>query len=184
MPQPLPDSWPARLRRRAGHVLLSLRAFSPYAAAALLLLALGRSPINETLNLLFYDLVIGMRASPSGADSGILVVAIDEEDIRRYGWPIDDALLCRGIDRLLSGGATAVGLDIYRDKGVGPDQECLRQRFRDEPRLVSIFNVAGPIGPVPGRPSMIWCWILTASCGVISSMWVARTRPRWRCRCG
>ncbi len=152
MPQPLPDSWPARLRRRAGHVLLSLRAFSPYAAAALLLLALGRSPINETLNLLFYDLVMGMRASPSGADSGILVVAIDEEDIRRYGWPIDDALLCRGIDRLLSGGATAVGLDIYRDKGVGPDQECLRQRFRDEPRLVSIFNVAGPIGPVPGTP--------------------------------
>ncbi len=127
-------------------------ALSPYGVAAALLLTLNRLPINETLNLVFYDLVTSLRPAPSGIDKSILLIGIDEGDIRRFGWPIDDRLLCEAVDRLLQNGALAIGLDIYRDKGVGPNQECLRQRFRDDPRLVSIFNVAEAIGPVPGTP--------------------------------
>ena len=127
-------------------------ALSPYGVAAALLLTLNRLPINETLNLVFYDLVTSLRPAPSGIGKPILLIGIDEGDIRRFGWPIDDRLLCEAVDRLLQNGALAIGLDIYRDKGVGPNQECLRQRFRDDPRLVSIFNVAEAIGPVPGTP--------------------------------
>ena len=127
-------------------------ALSPYGVAAALLLTLNRLPVNETLNLVFYDLVTGLRPAPSGIGRPILLIGIDEGDIRRFGWPIDDRLLCDAVDRLLQNGALAIGLDIYRDKGVGPNQECLRQRFRDGPRLVSIFNVAEAIGPVPGTP--------------------------------
>ena len=36
---------------------------------------------------------------------------------------------------------------------VGRQQQCLRDRFRDEPTLVSIFNVASGIAPVPGTPT-------------------------------
>ena len=46
-----------------------------------------------------------------------------------------------------------IGLDIYRNKGVGPGQECLRRQARTNPRLVSIFNAAESIGPIPGTPS-------------------------------
>ena len=35
---------------------------------------------------------------------------------------------------------------------MGEQQQCLRDRFRDEPTLVSIFNVAAGIAPVPGTP--------------------------------
>lgn len=144
--------WLDRLGRRRGRLAAQLQELTPYGVAAVLLLALGRSPVNETLNLLVYDLVTSLRPAASGVGRPITIIGIDEGDIRRFGWPIDDRLLCRAIDRLRDGGALAIGLDIYRDKGVGTDQECLRRRFRDEPRLVSIFNVAEAIGPVPGTP--------------------------------
>ena len=42
---------------------------------------------------------------------------------------------------------------VCRDQGVGPEQQCLRDRFREEPTLVSIFNVASGIAAVPGTPA-------------------------------
>lgn len=61
-------------------------------------------------------------------------------------------MFCEAFDALNAAGVVAIGFDIYRDKGVGPNQQCLRDRFRDEPTLVSIFNVASAIPPVPGTP--------------------------------
>ncbi len=130
-----------------------VRTLVPYAVAGLLLLGLQRSPINETLNLLLYDLITSLRKAPPGTDKPITIIGIDESDISNYGFPIDDRVLCDVIDRLAAEGAVAIGLDIYRDTGVGPAQECLRERFRTNPRLVSIFNVAEAIGPVPGTPA-------------------------------
>jgi len=79
-------------------------------------------------------------------------VGIEESDIQRFGWPIDDGLFCDAFDALNAADVKAIGFDIYRDKGVGPNQQCLRDRFRDEPTLVSIFNVAADIAPIPGTP--------------------------------
>ncbi|MEB3331505.1 MAG: CHASE2 domain-containing protein [Synechococcaceae cyanobacterium] len=137
---------------RARRLAAQLRQLLPYGMAGAALVALQLSPINETLNLLFYDLITGLRPAASARARPVALIGIDEGDIARYGWPIDDSLLCRAIDRLLAGGALAVGLDLYRDKGVGPQQQCLRERFRREPRLVSIFNAAEGIPAVPGTP--------------------------------
>jgi len=139
---------PAALRSR-----LALKRLAPYGAAALLLVALQRSGVAEALDLQLYDLVTTLRPAPSAAGLPIAILGIDEGDIAAYGWPIDDGLFCRAIDRLLQDGAVAVGLDIYRDRGVGPDQQCLRDRFSREPRLVSIFNAAEGIQAVPGTPA-------------------------------
>ncbi|NDF63260.1 MAG: CHASE2 domain-containing protein, partial [Synechococcaceae bacterium WBB_3_034] len=49
-------------------------------------------------------------------------------------------------------GVVAIGLDLYRDKGVGPQQQCLRETVRTNPKLVSIFNAAEGIDPIPGTP--------------------------------
>jgi len=129
-----------------------LKAALPYGLAAGALLALHASPINQTLNLVFYDLITDLRPAASAQDRPISLIAIDEPDIARFGWPIDDALLCNAIDRLLAGGASAVTLDLYRDKGVGDQQQCLRDRFQRDPRLVSIFNAAEGIGAIPQTP--------------------------------
>lgn len=129
-----------------------LKAALPYGLAAGALLALHASPINQTLNLLFYDLITGLRPAASAQGRPISLISIDEQDIARFGWPINDALLCNAIDRLLAGGAGAVTLDLYRDKGVGAQQQCLRDRFQRDPRLVSIFNAAEGIGAIPQTP--------------------------------
>ena len=137
-------------RRRIQQLLLRL---APYGLAALVLRGLELSQVLEGVNLLVYDLITHLRPAPSGRALPIVLIGISEADIRTFGWPIDDRLLCDAIDRLSSDGATAIGLDLYRDKGVGPAQACLPQRVRSNPRLVSIFNVADGIGAIPGTPA-------------------------------
>ena len=147
--QPLPPARQRRWRWRPRPLLLRL---APYGGAALILLGLARGGISESLDLLLYDAVTSLRPAPSGQALPIAIVGIDEGDIDHYGWPIDDAILCRAIDQALAAGASAVGVDLYRDKGIGPNQACLRERSRAEPRLVTIFNAAEGIEALPGSP--------------------------------
>ena len=130
-----------------------LLRLAPYGAAALVLLGLMRSGITESIDLLVYDAVTTLRPAPSAKDLPITIIGIDEGDIDRYGWPIDDTILCRAIERAAAAHATAIGVDLYRDKGIGPNADCLPQLARREPRLITIFNGAEGIEPVPGAPA-------------------------------
>ena len=136
--------------KRPAQLLLRI---GPYLVALVVLALLRQSGLAQTVDLALYDLITSRREAPSGLDSPITLIGIEESDIQRYGWPIDDGLFCRGIDGLRRGGASAIGFDLYRDQGVGPEQQCLRDRFRQEPTLVSIFNVASGIAAVPGTPA-------------------------------
>ena len=125
---------------------------APYGGALLLLAGLFRSGITESLDLLLYDGVTSLRPAPSAKPLPITIVGIDEGDIAHYGWPIDDGVLCRAIARAAAGGARAIGLDLYRDRGVGSQRDCLPQLVQREPRLITIFNVAEGIAAVRGTP--------------------------------
>ena len=95
--------WPARLRhslKQGGRVA---RRGAPYAVAGLILLGLQRLPLTETLDLLWYDLITTLRPAPSGKEHPISLVGIDDGDIGAFGWPIDDAILCRAIHRITKG---------------------------------------------------------------------------------
>lgn len=129
-----------------------LKLAAPFGAAGLLLIALDRSGVSEALDLKLYDLITTVRPAPSAIGLPITIIGVSEDDIANYGWPIDDSIFCEAIDRLVQGGALAVGLDFYRDRGVGLEQECLRSRFRRDPRLVAIFNAASGIQTIPGTP--------------------------------
>ena len=122
-----------------------LKTTGPYLAALGILVLLRSTGLAQTLDLVIYDLITSQRSEGSGQDQPITLVGIEESDIQRFGWPIDDGIFCEAVDALNAGGVTAIGFDIYRDKGVGEQQQCLRDRFRDEPTLVSIFNVAAGI---------------------------------------
>ncbi len=129
------------------------RALLPYGAAALVLFGLRQTLVAEGVDLQIYDLITWLHPRPPVRPSPVILIGVSEVDIAGYGWPIDDSLICRAIATLSRDGAAAIGLDFYRDKGVGPQQECLRQEARTNPRLVSIFNVAEGIGPIPGTPT-------------------------------
>ena len=130
-----------------------IQSAGPYLVAVLVLVMLRSTGLAQTIDLVIYDLITSKRSEGSGRDTPITLVGIEESDIQRFGWPIDDGLFCDAFDALNAADVQAIGFDIYRDKGVGPEQQCLRDRFRDEPTLVSIFNVAADIAPVPGTPS-------------------------------
>lgn len=129
-----------------------LQSTGPYLAAIVVLVLLRSTDLAQTLDLVIYDLITSQRSEGSGQDQPITLVGIEESDIQRFGWPIDDGIFCDAFDALNASGVTAIGFDIYRDQGVGAEQQCLRDRFREEPTLVSIFNVAAGIGAVPGTP--------------------------------
>jgi adenylate cyclase len=124
-----------------------------YGVAALILWGLETSRILQSVNLLVYDYVTSTSKAPSGQSQPIVLIGISESDIQAYGWPIDDSLLCEAVDRLSRAGVKAIGLDLYRDKGIGAQQNCLRETIQRNPALVSIFNVADGIASIPGAPT-------------------------------
>jgi adenylate cyclase len=140
-------------RTRVSRLRQLLLLAAPYGGATLLLAGLQQTGISQSLDLLLYDSVTSLRPARSAAKLPITIVGIGEDDIRHFGWPIDDAILCRGIERAAAAGASAIGLDLYRDVGSGAGKACLPRLIRREPRLIGIFNVAEAIGPIPGSPA-------------------------------
>ena len=124
-----------------------------YGAAALLLGGLASLGISESIDLLLYDAVISLKSTDSASHYPVTIVGIDEGDINHYGWPIDDAVLCSAISKALEANASAIGLDLYRDQGVGNQQTCLRALIEQNPNLITIFNAAEGVKAPPGTPA-------------------------------
>jgi adenylate cyclase len=108
----------------------------------------------QTANLLLYDLTVRLRPAPEGASTPVRLISIDEQDLQQLGWPLEDALLIRAIQRLDQAGAAAFGLDLYRDIGVGDAHAALRQLSRSNPRLVSVFSHVDGIRAIQGTPAI------------------------------
>ena len=125
----------------------------PYAAAALVLLVLQQSRLLQTANLLLYDFALRLRPAPDGATTPVRVIGIDEQDLHALGWPLDDDKLIEAIQRLDQAGAAAIGLDTYRDLGAGDTHAALRQLFKSNPRLVSVFSHVDGIKAIRGTPA-------------------------------
>ena len=132
----------------------TLRRLIPYAIATGLLVGLQHSPVVETTNLLVYDLALHLRNRTDNNGDEILdwpitVVGINEADLERFGWPLDDSLLCSALQRIDALGAKAIGLDLYRDQA----KPCLQQEVQRNPRLISIRNEGDGIAAIPGTPA-------------------------------
>ena len=152
-PPQLPSELRARAERRRWPWRRIATQLGPYAAAALVLLVLQSSRLKQTANLILYDLTVRLRPAPDGAATPVRLIGIDEQDLQQLGWPLDDALLIRAIQRLDQAGAAAIGLDLYRDIGVGDAHSALRQLSRSNPRLVSVFSHVDGIRAIRGTPA-------------------------------
>ena len=89
-----------------------LQRIGPYTAAVLVLVLLRSTGLSQTVDLLVYDLITTQRPAPSGSDTPITLIGIEESDIQRFGWPIDDGLFCDAFDRLNTSGVDVIGFDI------------------------------------------------------------------------
>ena len=126
---------------------------TPYGIAALLSWGFSTSGIAETLNLLLYDASTQLRQLPSGRHTPVRLIGITEADIQRYGWPINDRLLAKALERLDQAGTSAIGLDLYRDGPVQPGHDDFTEAIKQNPKLIGIFSLADGISAPPSLPA-------------------------------
>jgi len=101
------------------------------------------------------DLLLRLRPS-SPLNNRLLVVGIDEEDLREVGtWPIPDQVLADLIERLNESNPRAIGLDIYRDLPVDPGHEQIVELFEQQENLIGIEKLEYEDGSKVDAPQVL-----------------------------
>lgn len=103
------------------------------------ILAMRHSGMLQAWELRQYDATTMRLAQPATVPD-VVLLAITDQDLARWGWPIPDATLANLLAATLDGGARAVGLDIYRDVPVGEGRVDLLTVLRD-PRVAVISRL-------------------------------------------
>jgi adenylate cyclase len=76
------------------------------------------------------------------ADPRIVIVTIDESDIKKLGqWPMSDAVMARLLLTLKQQNPRVIGLDLYRNLPVEPGHQELVKVFASTPNLIGIKKV-------------------------------------------
>ncbi|MEL6350442.1 MAG: CHASE2 domain-containing protein [Cyanobacteria bacterium J06627_28] len=86
-----------------------------------------------------------------GTDTEIVVVTIDEYDIRAANdWPIPDGILAELISKISEQSPRAIGMDLYRDLPEEPGHDELIAVFESTPELIGVEKVIGSrVDPPP-----------------------------------
>ncbi|KPQ39665.1 MAG: putative transmembrane sensor domain [Phormidium sp. OSCR] len=101
------------------------------------------------------DLFLRLRPS-SALNERLLVVGIDEDDLREVGtWPIPDQVLADLIERLNESNPRAIGLDIYRDLPVDPGHEQIVELFEQQKNLIGIEKLEYEDGSKVDAPQVL-----------------------------
>jgi CHASE2 domain-containing sensor protein len=99
-----------------------------------------------------YDQLLRQRPSEP-ADSRILLVGANEEDIRQYQHPLPDAVLAQLIEKLEQYRPVAIGLDIYRDQPVALGHASLVAHLQQNHHLVTVCTLGTNPGNAVAPPS-------------------------------
>ncbi|MEA5621821.1 CHASE2 domain-containing protein [Nostoc sp. UHCC 0251] len=113
-----------------------------YVTAPILLLRFAGLLQGGEWNML--DQFFCWRLLLESPEKRIVIVTIDEEDIRKVGkWPIPDQVLAKAIANIKAQQPRAIGLDIYRDLPVEPGHQDLVNIFKSTSNLYGIEKVVG-----------------------------------------
>ncbi|NMG09241.1 CHASE2 domain-containing serine/threonine-protein kinase [Brasilonema sp. UFV-L1] len=106
-----------------------------------LLFAVQQLGVLEPLEIRLFDQMMQMRAD-SGPDSRLLIVAVTEDDIKKWKSPTSDRLSGQVLDNLLGKleqyQPRAIGLDIYRDLPIEPGHNMLLKRLQQSDIIIPI----------------------------------------------
>ena len=99
--------------------------------------------------LMFYDHVVRQRAEhqPAAADPRIVICGMTEDDLIKYGHPLDDAKLADLLEKIAAAGPCVVGVDIYRDLKEPRSGEYYAKLAETLPRLENVIMIER----LPGR---------------------------------
>ena len=106
----------------------------------------------QPLELKVFDQMLSMR-SPLASDNRLLVVTIDDVDIKQHErgrGSLSDGLLLRLLTKLEQYQPQAIGLDIYRDFPVEPQQPELAKQLQQNQKLIAVCKVSDVENNVEG----------------------------------
>ncbi|MFN6567411.1 adenylate/guanylate cyclase domain-containing protein [Dendronalium sp. ChiSLP03b] len=107
-----------------------------------LTIALRLTGLLQLLELATLDQFFLLRP-PEAVDTRIVIVEINEADIRKQGqWPMSDAVLAGVLEKIRQQQPRAIGLDIYRDLPVNPGHQALVKVFESTPNLIGVQKIS------------------------------------------
>ena len=110
-------------------------------ACILLIIAARIVGVIQPIELLLYDAAVRIRP-PQPVDERVVVISETEQDLRRFGHPLPDAVFARVIDLLAAGRAKAIGIDKYRDVPVPPGSDDLARALAQHTQVVWILKAS------------------------------------------
>ena len=138
-------------KRNASKIRLGKRWIMGITASITCLIVLLRcTGLLQQMEWTNLDRFIQNRPS-AGIDSRIVIITIDEPDLRQIGqYPIPDKVLAQALNKLKSYNPRNIGLDLYRDLPVNPGYDELTQVFQTTPNLIGIEKFVGSkVAPPP-----------------------------------
>lgn len=102
-----------------------------------------------------YDAYLRLRAARAPRAAPVALVWVREEEYREYGHPLPDWVLAEALAKLVGAGATAVGLDIYRDVPVQGGFDALRDVIENNPQVVVVEKFGGAGEPAVPAPAFL-----------------------------
>ena len=105
----------------------------------------------ESLELRIFDRFVQLQ--PKGvpeSDPRLLIVAITEQDLHRYGWPLSDHILAQSLNQLQIHHPRVIGLDLYRDIPQPPGTTALSSQLQAD-NLIAITSI---VGDIPSPPNV------------------------------
>jgi CHASE2 domain-containing sensor protein len=103
--------------------------------------AAGWLGLLERIELLAYDAAIAY-SSQARSELPVVLVGSSDEDLQKYGWPLPDDKLAAVIEHVAAAGAVAIGVDLYRDRPVGGDEEVLAELLRKRRNVVFVSKLS------------------------------------------
>ncbi|MDX2256011.1 MAG: adenylate/guanylate cyclase domain-containing protein [Pseudanabaenaceae cyanobacterium bins.39] len=127
------------------HLLWKWRGIA-IAVPTISLLVIGLRSLGalESWELAMLDQFLRWR-SPEPADNRIVLIGIDEQDIRKYKWPLSDALLAKLLQQVNQQKPRAIGLDLARDIPIGQGYDQLQTIFKNTPNLIGATKKADQV---------------------------------------
>ncbi|MGK7941774.1 MAG: CHASE2 domain-containing protein [Crocosphaera sp.] len=97
----------------------------------------------QSMELTAFDMLMRQRPSEP-ADSRLLIIGMDEKDIRQYGYPLPDDKLAQLINTINVHQPTVIGIDIFRDIPVPsttyPGYQKLSQVWQNSDNVIAICS--------------------------------------------
>ena len=121
----------------------------------ILMMGMRSLSLFQSLELQAYDRLMQQRPAEA-PDSRLLIIGADEQDIRKYNYPLPDAILAQILAKIGQHQPQVIGLTIYRDLPVNPGHAAMVAQLQKNKKLITACKFISEkegVNPPPKSPT-------------------------------